>query len=140
MAYELLTEIARPIHVHGVRTDAEYAALQLDAMKRLQAARPANKTPLPYDVPEETPARIVGSKWIVDCACGNAPSASPEWNVARCLECGATYRNIRWPKDFIIIESILLVRPRSAQRAWDESETVEDLRNENFYHGLRGNL
>ncbi len=136
--YDNLTEIARPLHVHGVSSDAEYAALQRSRMMQLQAARPSSRTVEPWDSTDVAPARITGGKWVVDCACGNAPSASPEWNVARCLECGAVFRNIEWPADALAIERVLLLRKSSTNRSWRSHESVEDLRRENLERGIRG--
>jgi hypothetical protein len=90
------------------------------------------------EVHEETdpiPAWIAGGKWIVTCTCGNAPSVSPEWNIARCLECGAYYQNIVWPEDMAMIESLLLVRP-AIQRTWRVGETTDQLIEENTEAGL----
>ena len=134
--YDAISEIAKPIHVLGVATPEEYERLQLSYLQR--QSRASRQTLEIWDVADSVDAYIRGSKWIVNCVCGNAPSASPEWNVARCLECGAVFRNIRWPADRTMIECLLLLRRSSSERAWHPGESVEDLRQENIGHGIRG--
>jgi hypothetical protein len=134
--YDNLREIARPIHLHGVRTPLEYERLHQQAMGAHRRALPDVTFPDPWSAPNGATAWIAGGKWIVTCECGNAASASPEWDVARCLECGAVYKNIAWPADAPLIENALLVRSAN-QRAWKTSQTVDDLKTENFNNGLR---
>lgn len=80
-------------------------------------------------------------RWVAQCDCGSGASASPEWRLAICFECGAVYRP-QFPVDWPEAETELLKRSDPNTRNWmpdDESaqrygldapETVAMLTNE----------
>ena len=112
-----LNEILTPLHVHGARTQEEYEALQRRYLIQLMRAYPSHGAQMPFNAPDGAVVRVTGGKWVVDCVCGNCPSAHPEWDEARCFECGAVYRELTWPDDREELERELLSRPVAA-RHW----------------------
>ncbi len=79
-------------------------------------------------------ARVNHARWTGDCAwCANAPLTDPDWGVAYCPECGASYPEgmVIFPDNWQEIEAILLVRTTPENMNWREPETVADLRAEN---------
>ncbi|KKL08095.1 hypothetical protein LCGC14_2579310 [marine sediment metagenome] len=79
-------------------------------------------------------ARVNHARWTTSCAwCPNAPLTDPEWGVAYCPECGASYPKgmVIFPDNWQEIEAILLVRTTPENMNWREPETVADLRAEN---------
>lgn len=127
--------ITGPLHAHGVRTAEEYRAYQAHHIRQLQAARPVGPWGDPHAVTDPIVAVISGGRWVVICVCGNAPSASPEWRLACCCECGRIYEAVSFPENREAIEAVLLLRPVSRTRNWVPSETVADLEHENVAHG-----
>ncbi|MGE3276716.1 MAG: hypothetical protein AB7O67_16515 [Vicinamibacterales bacterium] len=124
--------ITGPRQAHGARTPDEYLAIQRAYLARLSASGRA-----PHAEPFEAgtaDAYVSAGKWKVRCPCGDAPSASPEWDLACCLGCGAIYRSIAWPENRAAIENLLMVRPRMA-RHWRPGVSVSALRDENATHG-----
>ena len=81
---------------------------------------------------EQLEAQISAGRWTVRCAyCENAPSASPEWQLAICYECGSSYApTFPADQDRHDIEWLLMERPMR-HRHWLPSQTVEDLQAEN---------
>ena len=128
--------IMGPLYVHGARTECEYADLQARAIAVGRAVRPALNWRDPWVVDSPQQAFVSGGKWLVRCSCRNAPSASIEWSIARCFECGAVYTNIEWPDNAIEIERVLCLRPHPSNRAWIAGETVDDLKDENVAHKI----
>lgn len=136
--YDQLTIIARPVHILGVRTSEAYLAAQALQVDRLTAVRTLPGVSVPYDQPDGAVAWIGGGKWLVTCVCDNAPSASPEWDLALCYECGAKYHGIVFPSNAADIEKALCVR-RASFRSWT-TETLDDLKAWNVANGLRESL
>lgn len=130
------TSIYTPLHVHGARSEAEYRQQQRDHLMRLQTARPALGFGDPWLVEAPAEALVSGGKWIVRCACGNGPSASPAWQLALCFECGAVFEGVTFPEDAADVELALLARPQLRNRHWAAPETVADLIAENVQHGV----
>ena len=79
---------------------------------------------------------VAGGKWVVFCQCGDAPMASPEWDEARCFQCGAIYYNLQWPQERSAIEEALIARSEAGLRTWLPGETVSDLWQQNKEHGV----
>ena len=69
------------------------------------------------------------------CACGNAPSVDPRWNLACCFECGAVYTNLVFPASWELVERVLLSRARMSERNSLPGETLSSLSAENEAHG-----
>lgn len=130
------TTLMTPLHVHGVRTEADYRALQSQFIARGRQVRPALQWRDPWVCADQPDVFVAGGKWLVACACGNAPSVSPEWRLALCFECGAIYEGVTMPPDAAAIEAVLSRRPHPINRAWRRPETVEDLQRENAAHGV----
>src|SRR5262245_17427809 len=82
-------------------------------------------------------AYISQGRWICKCICENGLFTRPEWGVAYCITCGNRYEAVIYPPDWSEIEWLLLQRPVRSQQNWLQGETVADLANENFVHGLR---
>lgn len=127
---------AKHVHAH-VRTEADYRARHLEAMRRAVAMYPNLDCRLPWR-PETQPAVFVaGGFWQVRCVtpgCGNYPAVQPEWGLALCWDCGAVYDGLQVP-DATDIERVLMRRPM-VHRNWIQPETVADLERENRAHGL----
>ena len=128
--------IMTPVHVHGARSEREYEAIQRRLISQGRMAFPSLNWRDPWESADTTGVFIAGGKWLIRCECRNAPSVHPEWKTARCMECGAVYRDIEMPANASEIEAVLVVRPHPANRAWLWPESVEDLRAENIAHGL----
>lgn len=128
--------ITGPLHTLGVRTPEEYLERQRQHIAALRAALPEYSWREPWTSLATPAARISGGRWIVDCPCGNANSASHEWMLALCYECGAIYRSIVFPENREAIEQALLLRPEWRNRHWAPPETLDDLLAENAAHGV----
>lgn len=125
-----------PLHVHGVRSAREYEQLHERMICNGRIAHPGLNWQNPWPCAESKSAFVSGGKWLVMCGCGNAPSAHPGWDVARCFECGAVYSAIGWPADKEAIAAELVLRPHPKNRAWYPGETVAALAAENILHGV----
>lgn len=134
MADELYT----PLHVHGAATPAEYRAAQRRFLANRRQARPDLPTPRqPRPAAGPPPEAFVsGGKWVIRCSCGNAPSVHPDWRLALCFECGASYEGVVIPAQRRAIEQALLTRPQARQRHWTPGETADDLTAENRRNGV----
>lgn len=133
--------IREPLHVHGVRTPAEYAKQHERHLARLRLRGLNVVSRL------ETPGATVivnGGNAIVFCMCGGGASASREWDEARCFDCGAIYQRLDWPDDWDEVVDTLLARPQ-AQRSHGvviapgevlREETVSVLKAENVVLGV----
>ena len=134
--YDALRTIATPREgMAGCRTREAYEARHVTEMRAKVRAFPALDIREPWEAPAGAVPFVAGGKWIVLCPCGDAPMASPDWNEARCFECGAVHRGLQWPADRDAIEAVLIVRP-AAVRTWLPTETVDDLRAQNVAHGV----
>ena len=128
------TTITGPLHAHGVRTPEEYLAKQRQHLQELRIARSAQGFRDPWIAIARPAAFISGGRWVLMCACGNAPSVDPDWLLAACFECGAIYHAFELPAERTTIERLLLERPQMRNRNWRAPETVEDLAAENEEH------
>ena len=134
--YDALSCIATPREgMAHCATHAQYVARHHEEMTAKRRGFPALGFREPWPEAPGAEPFVVDGKWIVVCACGDAPMASPEWDEARCFGCGAIYRGLVWPADRLEIESMLLRRP-AAVRTWLPGETVDDLREQNLSHGV----
>lgn len=136
--YDRLGVIVTPREGMGsCQTHAEYIAKHIEHLRGRAATFPAlGLAAAPWDAPDGQAAFIYGGKWIVSCPCGEIPIASPDWDEARCFQCGAIYRALTWPTDRAAIEAVLLARPTAATRTWLPHETVADLEAQNAAHGI----
>lgn len=75
-------------------------------------------------------AFVSQGRWVINCTCGNGPSASPEWELAVCLECGKVWQPV-FPDRRELLETVLLSRERMANRNWEPAESVDALLIEN---------
>lgn len=128
--------IMAPLHVHGVRTEAEYRQQQRDKLAQARHFHPQFEWPDPWESKEVPTVFVAGGKWLVKCDCGNYPSVHPDWRLALCFECGAIYEGLTMPDNAEDIEAVLVERPHPANRAWLPSETVNDLIAQNVEHGV----
>jgi hypothetical protein len=106
-----LMELIGPTQVHGVRSAADYRAMQRTYVQRLRAAHPHLSWLDPWVAPVEPPedaadwwrvVTISGGKYVVRCACGNRPSVDPNWRLACCFQCGAIYEGLEMPPDEVV--------------------------------------
>ena len=117
-----LTVIGTPLHAHAVRTPEAYLAAHATFIAALRAHLPDDRTWRdPWPAPDGAPPIVSGGRWLVLCDCANGCSASPEWDLACCFECGAIYRRLAWPENREAIEAALLAVPMSA-RHWMPTE------------------
>lgn len=130
--------IGRPIEAHNVATPEAYRAYQARVIAHNRRERPALAWRDPFEADPRVVSPIVnGGRWVVVCAsCGNAPLYDPEWELACCVECGATYTGVAPPPAWREIEAALMARPIMATRHWLPSESVADLLADNATHGL----
>jgi len=83
------------------------------------------------------PARVNHGRWITDCVtCGKSMLAHPAWRVGCCVECGAVYRDVRFPENVDDITNLLLARPRRETQNWEPGETLAQLLDDNAQHGV----
>lgn len=119
-----------------------------------QAARQGVAIPQPSVVAEDAPPAYAEvnpldpiepvARWIARCPdCPGGTSyvwiAGP--HLMFCLACCNSEINNRWrpvvvPAERLEIERLLMLRPRSANRAWAPGETLDDLRADNARLGL----
>jgi hypothetical protein len=133
--------IGGPREAHGVDSPDSYA-------RRAKAflIKHGLSTGL-QDRPQTPSAYVSDGRWVVDCDCGNAPSASHEWGLAICFECGSVYRP-HFPADRGEIEAELLKRPVANRHFFGDTwvafrrrrsvDTLDTLRAENVAHGIGG--
>jgi len=141
MTHQLRDRIGNPEIAHRVYSPAEYVARAKVVIVGL-GGRP--------DMVRESgltlPAFVSDGRWVVQCACGNGPSAHPDWRIAVCFECGAIHQ-VGMPTDWRAGEAALLARQHPHQRHWfptdevarrhglERRETVSTLRRETRAHG-----
>ena len=137
--YDHLDHLATPQDgIPHCSTHAAYIAAHTRQMTGLRAALPSLGYRLPWAAPLGAAVWITGGKFVVVCACGDAPMASLEWDEARCFACGAVYTRLAWPPDLAAVTQALLARPVAATRAWLLGETASDLHRQNAEHGVEG--
>lgn len=73
-------------------------------------------------------ARIDANRWLVDCECGGAAAASPEWPESRCFGCGRIFTNVVFPQNRAEIEAELAKQSYEPMREWTPGETMDELR------------
>ena len=135
--YDRLRRIATPREgMAGCASQVAYAARHARQMAAMRTAYPALGIRDPWEATECPVPFVLGGKWVVVCPCGDAPMASPEWDEARCFQCGAMYHGLAWPPDRVTLEALLVARPAAAVRAWLPHETLDELRGENAAHGI----
>lgn len=135
--YDRLGRIATPKEgMANCRTPEMYARAHVAQMTAKREAFHALDVRLPWDAPTAAVPFINGGKWVVLCDCGDAPMASPAWDIARCFNCGAIYRSLAWPAEREAIEAALLDRPQAITRSWLAGESLADLQAQNVEHGL----
>lgn len=127
-----------PRHVHpGVRTEADYRALQARYIAEHNRAFLDSPWPAPHVVEDHPPVWVSGGKVLVECPCGNCPSVSLEWGgLGLCFECGAVYEGLAAPAEFAAIERALMARPRLTDRYWTPGVAAGTLRDQNVAAGL----
>jgi hypothetical protein len=112
MSHVLRHRIGNPETAHRVSSPEEYVA-----WIRVQHVGLGGQ---PEDVGDsglELPAYVSDGRWVVQCPCGNCPSAHPEWLVAACVECGAVHR-VAVPASWRRGEAALLSREHLRWRTW----------------------
>ena len=120
--------IMTPLHVHSVKTEGHYRAMQRAYIAKGRAKFHALNWKDPWTFIGVKPDVMVdGGKLLVKCECGNYPSVHPEWKLALCFECGAIYEGLEMPPNLDKIEKALAKRKHPAYRGWVKGETVEDL-------------
>lgn len=124
--------IIDPLFAHGARTEDEYRAWQ---ERLLAKQRRLGLSVASHAAPDGAIVLVSGGSWKVVCGCGNAPVASPAWDLALCPDCGACYRRLTWPDERDAIAQVLLARPL-VNRHWQPHETVADLEADNVAHGV----
>lgn len=135
--YDRLGKIATPREgMADCGTPQQYAQRHAAQMQGKRKAFPYLNVPMPFESTAHPQPCVLGGKWVVFCDCGDAPMASPEWDEARCFNCGAIYRGLPWPDDAVEIESALCSRPHAIVRAWLPHETVADLIAQNLENGI----
>lgn len=107
--HRLRQRIGNPEIAHGVDSPEAYRE-----HARVFLAK-AGMVDVLHEVAERPAAFVSDGRWVCGCACGNGPSAHPEWGLAICLECGAVLRP-RFPRDWRVVETVLLERPEPHQR------------------------
>lgn len=140
----LHARIGNPETQHGVADVEEYKRFALGVLRQLHP----RTAPKLIERTERPAAYVSDGRWVMDClACGNGPSAHPEWGIAVCCECGAVYKPT-FPKDWSSAERVLLARDLPAQRHFfpdvtvatskglAKAETVGDLIRENAERGV----
>lgn len=80
-------------------------------------------------------ARVNHGRWVTDClACSQSVFTHPDWRIACCGECGATYRDVQFPEHIHEITALLLQRPDRTKQNWEPGESIEQLVAENDQH------
>jgi hypothetical protein len=87
-----------------------------------------------HEVSTPTNAEINHGRWIVNCECNGAGFTCPKYKVACCFDCGRVFLNVKFPRDAVKIERLLIGRPMM-NRNWQTGETMKTLIAENIEHG-----
>jgi hypothetical protein len=143
----LKNTIGTPEQAHGVTSEAAYRAWALAIRKRMGV----KSVPL-RDVKTKVTAYVSHGRWVVQCGCGNCPSAhpggAPGWPepVAVCVECGAVFRPT-FAESVEDVEAVLLARPEIRTRDYyptkeiaqrhgvEARDTLAALKKQNTDHG-----
>jgi len=121
--------------MHYAKSPEDYQHMQERTLQKVNARRsPSDHRAVWTFVGEQPPVYVAMGKWVLRCACGNAPSVHPEWHVARCFECGAVYEHVTMPAQAREIERVLIERPMK-NRGWLPTETLDELQADNERHG-----
>lgn len=112
MSHLLRDRIGTPETQHRVGTAEDYVAWVRQAHVNL-GGTPQDVAPSGLTLD----AYVSDGRWVVQCPCGNGPSAHPEWKIAACVECGAVH-GVRVPRDWRRGEAALLGREHPHQRHW----------------------
>ena len=111
--------IGGPKEAHGVKTAEDYRTKQAEHIAACRQALPDREWRTPWIFAGTHPQAVVNwGRWVVECPCGNCPSASDEWNLALCFECGAIYNAVSFPDHRDEISRALMTRPRMEDRCW----------------------
>lgn len=73
---------------------------------------------------ESSNAWVSDSRWVCSCDCGNCPSASRDWGIAICCECGSVWTPV-FPPDAEEIEAGLLAIPDPMERDYKETRLLK---------------
>lgn len=133
-----MAQILRPKHINALWANIPLPGRTPQSHAQRHAAWLAQNPAAsePYDVDAPTFAYIGSGAWRVECACGEAPLADPEWTpAARCFGCGAVFTAVIFPSDWLAIETLLAKRRIQAHRNWHQPETYDDLLAEQRAHG-----
>lgn len=130
--------IGRPQEAHEVHSAKAYRKWQAGSIQRSKRERPSRPWRDPFVSQQTSHPQIRQGRWVLPCACGNAPSYDPEWQLACCPDCGAVYEGIAPPVDYLEIEQALMRRPRMINRNYLPGETARSLRAETAERLLEG--
>lgn len=120
----LTDTIGTPEQAHGVTTEAAYREWALKIRARMGVKSVALR-----DVKARPAAYVSHGRWVVECPCGNCPSAHPggtsAWPepVAVCVECGAVYRPT-FAEPVEAVEATLLARPDIKMRDYYPTKEI----------------
>ena len=114
-----------------VQTSAQYLGWQLSHLQNRGIARrwePVCDPRLAY---------VNHGRWLIDCwYCDSGCFTHPEWRIACCAECGATYYGVEFPENLDEVTRLLLLRPKRTTQNWSPGESVLRLKAENLLHKL----
>lgn len=125
-------QIRRRRQMLGIVSEAEYAEFQAFSISSI--AKKTGLTITLHESDEPILPYINEGRWVALCVCQSGMAADPDSPVLRCLECGAVYRNVIYPKHVERIESVLLERPHAVKRNWLPTETLDELLAQNIEH------
>lgn len=114
----LMDKIGTPEDAHNVRSPQDYVAMARKVLSG-NGVRPGRV----HAVAAPVEAYVSDGRWVVQCACGNGPSAHPEWRLAVCFLCGAILEAV-FPPNWRTGEAILLAREAPTRRHWFPHERV----------------
>jgi hypothetical protein len=113
--------------IHGVQTHGAYVDRYRQAIGNLRANGFADR--LTTDtITRPVAARIDANRWLIDCDCGGACAAQPDWPDSRCFGCGRIYTNVVFPANRDAIEAVLEQQSYEPIRDWTPGETIDELR------------
>lgn len=111
--------------IHRAPTHAALVKAHTAAMRKKSLLTGLDFPLTPVDTP--VAARIDANRWLIDCECGGAGGAHPDWPDARCFGCGRIYTRVRFPANRAAIEAELEKQAYEPMREWYPGDTIADI-------------
>lgn len=117
--------------IHGVSSHQGYVLKQATAIAKIRAKGLGERLSV-ETISRPVEARIDANRWILDCDCGGACAAHPDWPDSRCFGCGRVYAAVVFPAPSLRVEIERTLEKQSFEpmRQWTPGQSLEAVREE----------